>query len=568
MPNISLTMPETSQSVTRPVIYDMINQLQDITNISPKSRIMYPGDINFMQNPGTSIDSPNHSRNPTFNTDRYTFIEVEEDYDRNALSTTAVTRREHIAVFKDLALNVRIAPVYATSQVTINFKYRCPSKTEALRWRDDMRIRISQMRDINLHNVTYHYLLPMEFLIILQAIYTNREQHHGYGQSLVEYITSYASDRLTYITDTVNANGRLTISETQCRIIGMFDYDGIPDKPERDDQTGTWTIGASYKFSYEKPIACHMKYPIMVHNKLLPEQYITFVNQEYKLEKLSKSFSLSLNALNAFETDTKIDAAMDPEAIVRIPDFDDFNIPAVPNATGTLFIALTEVDPDNSSLLNLGELGDYILDKDILDFIRNVEYPYVCSLYKSIIHINLYRNEQLAFLNSLTCDTNGNIRTVSVCDPRNQHRVRFSLVTDLTLLDKKALDRLLRYPKVLVKLIGSMNDILRNHPDFTDYGDKNKILPIEFNPIYRIFTGYDWVARTGSPEWDMSHRNNYPCPYPGNSKFRGIDSRIIENYRRTAMSMKTVMNYGLIALRGDISEDKQSTDGSDYGMCE
>lgn len=540
MPNFSLTVPETSQSVSRPITFDIIRQVQEITKIDKDTKIFFAGDIQKMQTAGTSIDSDT-DRFAIFNSDRYAFIELEEDYDHDALGSTAVTRKEHNPVFIDDKLKVIVAPVYATSNIVINFKYRCPSKTEALRWRDDIRIRVSQMRDLNLHSITYHYMLPTEILLVLKAIYDKRETYLGYGQTFEEYVIEHASDRLTLIGDLVGNDCRLAISETQMRIIGLYGFDGIPEKAERNDSNGMWEINFSYKFSYEKPIACTMKYPIIVHNQLLPANITTFTDTSYDLDKVSKSFSISLDALNSFESDTLMNARVDPNALLRLPSFDDYVIPFATRGTGSVFIALAEVDIiDNRTLFNLDELGSFVIDPDIMAFIKGSEYPYICKLYKSIIQVELYRNEFLTSNGTILCDSSANIKASQDLDLRNQHRVRFSLVVDLTMLDRAALDRLRKYPKALVKIIAAMNELLKNRPDFNDLGDLSSVSWLSFSAIYTLMTGFSLDNGTGTT------RGNW---YNNGKLFANIDPRIVENYRRNRININTVEVTSVISAQ-------------------
>lgn len=550
MPNISLTLPEVSQSVTRPVIFDIINQVQEITKIGKDSKIYFPGDSGKMSTPGSTIDTE-IDRSAIFNSNRSTFIEVEEDYDLSSINSTATSQTEHIPIFLDKKLDVTISPVYATSNVTINFKYKSTSKTEILKWRDDIRMRVSMMRDINLNTLTYHYLIPAEYLVLLKVIHANREEFLGYGEELEEYIKNNSSTRLTLIGALVNTDGRLGVSEKQMRIVGIFNFDGLPEKPERDDTNGTWSISFSYRFSYEKPIGCNMKYPVMVHNKLLPKGYVDFVNTSYDLDRQDKSYTASLNSLSMLESDTIMNSIYNPDSIIRIPIFDDYVIPNTPYGTATVFLALAEVDKtDNRTLLNLNELGDIMLDTDIYNYIKEVEYPYIGKIYQSIFHISLYRNDFLAREDALTCTSNLDIVATSDLDLRNQHRVRFSILANLAMAKNEVFDRLKAYPKVFVKVIGSINEMLSNHPDLINLANKDVISNLEFRSIYAIMTGYMYDSRRGGGAFITGNQGNN-WPYFPNSRgiFRDIDPSLLEQYRANRTSTNTVQLTGVVAMK-------------------
>lgn len=540
MPNVLLPLPSVSQSVSRPVYISMIQQVQKLTNINDKTKIFYPGDIQRMRTPGSSVDDSD-DRFAIFNTDRYTFIEVEDDYDEDNLASTAIEREEHIPIFIDNSLGVKVTPVYASTSVRINITYRCPSKSEALRWRDEARVRVSKMLNINLHKVSYHYQLPIDLIIILQEIHKKREAQFGYGENFKTYVQKFADPRLTLTGDMVGGHEALAIAETQGRIQGMFTWDAQPEKAQRDDTTGTWSITFTYKFNFDKPIELHARYPIMVHNQLLEADFIEFTDKGDDTSKDIKMFSQSFYALNAFESGTIMNSRRMPDSIIRIPSYDDYVMPDVLQGTGSVLIALTEVDvADKRSLLNLNELGDYCLDDDILQFIRESEYQFIGKNYKSILNLTLYRNGYMASNESLTCDSSLNVKATADLDLRNQYRVRLGINVDITFLDQRALARLKEYPRVLVKIISSMNGLLKNNPDFVKLGNKSYITLADFSSITSFLTGY----RVGSIQ------GQYLGPgIDRRSIFDNVDPRLVESYRNEMICSNRIMTSEIVAMR-------------------
>jgi hypothetical protein len=539
MPNIKLPLTSISESVSRPVYTDMVQQVQKLTKIDEKTKIFFPGEIRKMRTAGTHIDS-NDERFAIFNSDRYTFIEVEDDFDMDSLGSTAMERDEHAPVFVDNKLGVTIKPVYVTTNVTINFTYRCPSKSEALRWRDEARIRISEMWDIHLHKFSYHYQLPLDIVILLKEIYDKREAVAGYGQSFQEYVTSFSSPRLTLIGGVTGEHEVLAIAETQTRVQGRFNWDSMPEKAQRDDSTGTWSVSFSYVFSFEKPLHIHARYPIIVHNQLLAPEFIEFTDKAYDVEKDVKTFSKSYFAMHAFEIGTIMATKVNKDYVMRVPSYDDYQLPSVNKGSGTVFLALTDVAEDKRTLVNLRELGDIMIDEDIMDFIVNSEYPYITKDFGSILRLSLYRNDSLTSDRTITCSPDLTIKASSDLDLRNQYRLRFSIYVDITLLDVRALQRLQKFPKALIKIIGSMNELLKNHPDFNDLGNKRFISNHDFSSITSFLTGYRIPIKNG----------NYFGPGIDNRNLFGdMDPVVVEQYRREAIGSNRVMNNGVLAYR-------------------
>lgn len=547
---INLTLEDIGQSLTRPIIFDIVKQMQKITDITDDVKIFFPGDIQKMQTPGSSIDT-NENKNPLLGTDKYNFIEVIEEYDIEALSTTAIDGREHIPVFIDKTLDMYIAPIYATTNITINFKHTFTSKVEAMKWYDNIRSKISAMNEINLHEISYHYLLSKEIMLLLKAIYTNIENYLGYGQTFEEYIKSKSTSRLTMISDLVNSDYRLAVAETQTRIVGLYDFSGLPDKPERDESTGTWTLSYGYKFSYEKPLSCFVKYPAMVHNELIPAEYITAIKHYKDPIEINTSRSVSFSALSIFESDANSIMRSGSHYMLRLPSFDDYIIPNVPTGTSSVFLALCQVDKtDNKTLLDLKDLGDIMLDNDVLDFIYNSEYAYVTDIYKSIININLYRNNYLVSSGNIECTQSGIIKAKTELNLRNEHRVRFSLLTDISLLSDSAFYRLMSYPKAMVKIIGSMHELLKNDPDFNNLYHRKELSRSEMCMLYYIVSGIKHISSKNEGiskslifcNEFINHKNN-------DYLFGNLTASDIDEYRRNKISFNSVQISNMIAVK-------------------
>lgn len=545
MPNLTITLPEVDQSVSRPVIIGIIGQVQEICKIDKNVDIYFPGPMGTMQSSSSSIDSTPGSRDVAFESKRIIFIEVEDNYDPYSLGSTVVAAEEQIPVFEDTSLGVLIRPVYAKSEVKINFRYRTTSKNEAIRWMDDMRMRISLLRGTNLHRVQYHYAIPPEYMEILGNIYENRQKVAPYDDSFGSYVRRHMTERVTEISDVAGDSIRSVVTETQVRIQGDFDFEALPEKPERDDGSMAWVVSFSYNFSYEKPIGCNMKYPVMVHNNLLKKEYVDFTDQIIDPSLINKSFSKSFYAMNAFEMDTIMNAVVNPDPIMRTPKFDDFKPTSAPQGTGISLLVLSSVDEtDKKTLINLNDLGDVMIDPDIMEFIKGGEWRYICKQFKSIISLTLYINGGQRSSGSIECDSDLNIYATKELNLRNVHHIGVGLCVDLTLLPRDAMERLKAYPKALVKIIGSMNELLRNNQHFNSLGDKNKITALEFSDLYWVMTGYSFSnGQQGRP----SSFYNYPIDSP--NLLDGVDPRIIENYRKNMITQKTMMSANIVAVK-------------------
>jgi hypothetical protein len=457
MPSVMVGLHSQDQSITRPVVMSVIEQLTSIIRTEKYVRIIYPGDIEYPIQQESSIDDSD-ILSPK---DTVLMIKSQAVLRKEALNTVATYRTEHKPVFLDQALDLYIKPVYVTTDVNIEFNYITQSKNEALMWYNNIYTHKANMRDINLHKLFYSYVIPEPCLQLLEHIYDLRESNKGYGDTLLEYFERHISTEFTLLSTLSGSEPELAMRETQDRVVGRFDFsEGIGDKPIRDDSSGKYSITLNYLFSYEHPSMLVMHYPIMVHNQLIDFKYVKRIGNIGDHEP--KRFSLSIDAMHFFEQ--KLTRDPDANQMLYVPECDVVIFDMSKSYIANVVSVLCSIENGNY-LFNLGELGDVVIDTDILNFIKESEYPYLTYPYRSPIHLSLYKNKKLMEGRIIVCDNNLDIRATTSLDERQINRIVIGFVTDLCMLDRATLDRLCHYPKALYKLLISQHEIFVNVPE-------------------------------------------------------------------------------------------------------
>jgi len=72
---VNMAIPETEQTIIRPIIIDMVKQISEITKIDNNIKILFPGDIGKMHQSGSTIDSD--SREPLLSTGLATEVQLD-----------------------------------------------------------------------------------------------------------------------------------------------------------------------------------------------------------------------------------------------------------------------------------------------------------------------------------------------------------------------------------------------------------------------------------------------------------------------------------------------------------
>lgn len=488
MPNIHVPLPETQQNVFRPIVLDIVKQVQEIT-LMKDTQIYWPEEEGKNQTASGTIDSK-ADRYVVTSSKRMNAIEVEEEIDPEEISPTFFNSKEYPAILEDRKLGLNMSPIYAKHNVRVTFNYNCASKTEAERWLQDMRMKIGKLRDINTHTVTYHYNLHKKLYEIVHLVHTLRESQAGYGDTFDEYLKSHATGRLTVVGDIVGKDKIFAVAETQTEIYGIYDFSGLPAHPEKNTESGMWVISFVYKFNYDKPIGCDLRYPVIVHNKEMPYELVSFYQQEVRaIAQEPTSGSRTQNALRMFRSDCVMDNVKSEDGVIVIPRFDDFIPENYFTATAGVVQALAQITPeDRKSLINLQELGDVVLDRDVIEFLKS-EYQYLTRPCMSIFHVSFYQNTTLQHYDRIEIDSNLNITSVLDLNVRNQYRIRLSVVTDIDILTNDAITRLRHYPKVLCKIVSAINRAFRENPEANKLGREKFITKCEFSALYRVLMG-------------------------------------------------------------------------------
>lgn len=449
MPNIVSEIPETYNSVSRPVCVQMIKDLVAYMGLPEDTGIDYYGSTETQYQSSTPMDQTPANK---YGFTGRVFVEVEEEYIEERTLTTAVRKPNEQFIFSDPELGVSVKPVYVRTEVAISFRYRAPDRTSAMRWRDRMRLKVSEGQQELLHEFDYHYPLPKAELIILREIWRMREAQFGYGEDLKTYLRSHFSPRVVSVTNQAGRGALLSMAERQVGVIGWFDFMAQPDKGATASEGSPWEIGFEYRFQYDKPVACAMRYPIVIHNQVIDPKFRR-EKLHYELANVSRRPNDERRHLDKF-TRLYTDAVY-PFKGVRIPDYDDWSTNVQFKNMNEVLTLLMGVDPQNPrELFNLRELGTHEFVPSVLRFLAG-ESRYLPLPLQSVFTIHLFSGDRRLDESWLIVDADLNVRTTQDLDPRNMYHVVIT-ITDLSTLSLKVLDRMRNHGEAALALIKLM----------------------------------------------------------------------------------------------------------------
>lgn len=457
MPTVSLALDNVNKFIVTNSIYNIALEIASIIKVYNNLDIvtMYRGDEITLTDGKANITTNRVDNVPTTIAARRLIVNIIDTYNEDALTTTATHQEEQYPIFVDHDIDVVIYPIYLQTDYTISFTFYTPSRNEIEKVVDDIRMRLSQTRNIFIHDIEYDYALPEVVEDFVADVYTNKNRL--VPQTLQDYFQSCSTRRIHLISDLVGSNVALAVRERQVRVVGLFDFAPLPDKPEKDNNVYKFTF--DYKFTIDKPSSLVMKYPIMVCNQLLPPKYMDFlVNREAAWEKnRTLSYSNSLYALSHFESHRQLENRVNIDLPVNVPEIDEFKKKSIHKGYGIVASFLAQIDEtDKKTLLNLKDIDPYSIDPDILTYIA-LERQYVVHPYSSYVYFGLYQEGRYFNMDNLEMDASYTVKATNELSLFKPTRVLFNYCLDTSNLNENANVRLLGYTdNIIVSVLKEM----------------------------------------------------------------------------------------------------------------
>lgn len=451
MPKITLEIPEVHESITRPVAMKVLDDLVAYMNLPEKPPVVFTGATGVEKHPGTAIGSEG-KQSYMFNAEAKIMLEISEEYPEEYALQKAQLRPEEIVVFSDDALGVWLKPMYQPVTCTMTFHVRTASRSGAIQIMQNWKKLVSRGKQDYIHNVTYHYPVPLPMMAILGELHRLRENVEPYGEDVGTWMRNCFSPKMTVLTDQAGKNAYVVIRENQIGVMGWYDFNDSPPNPEKDNDAGGWGLQLTYKFQYDRCEGMAMEYPLMVHNQLLDDRFYD-KERPYELENFHAQPNLSRDLFNKFAFNNQSVAAWSGRPGLAIPYFDSWLADYEYPSTQCIMRLLLQVDPnDRHAIITLTELGEWEIDADALAYIadagNNIFIP-----GGALFHFVLYKGQQVVDLDSMRIDADLTVTTQLDLQLRDVHHLQMSILYDLQMLRPDALQALARHGEFAIRAL-------------------------------------------------------------------------------------------------------------------
>ena len=375
-------------------------------------------------------------------------------------------------VFEDKQAHFKIRARTVDYKIDFSIDYYSPSYNKIQDYITRLTDKITVEENIVLHNLFISFRIPERTTSFLDEVLTYKNEldeiltnqkiarveesnatrtdgivehvkEDFVPEEYTEYLQANAIAELEYKTD----EGVNYIEA----IITLFEHQvqGIVTNEEFEISlidNSVYKTTVNYTLLVSLPIELMAQYPYTVYNTQLSDRWLP--PSPYKLLDGREVVDDPAIAIVRDRVDRDLRYNTFIDKYLNIPDYDievyDKGLPGYKLLASVLFTVNTD---DYKEVFNLNELPEAAIDMKILDWIRDIDHPYLGIPYQSGLHIRLQAGNTFSS-NALTIDENLDIRSKDDLGPMNTYRLLLYIIHEPEYLTSNAIQRLWCSPYV------------------------------------------------------------------------------------------------------------------------
>ena len=384
----------------------------------------------------------------TLNTDDVAMVEY---IDRFSEKTSDIQNNmtDALSVFANPKLGIKLSPIHAKSVLELSITLRSKSHSKLKEWKNLWRLNHKNKDPHRYIDVMYNYAIPGAIISYIADAHHLSNEVAPTGDTLSEFVDKYFTEGVITRKNLAGGGKTLAINEEQLRC--LMRYTAMPERIERDRESGTNEITFTVEFTYDKPTHLMFEYQAAIHNQRIPSHYLDLFgvpDVPGKRRLAARPFNGSLN----LDMDEYIEQQLNPEDIFY--DIHDKWLPKTP-LLNTLTLAMIPIQldaNDPSAILSVADIKSRFLS-DMIEDIMNLS-PEACLMpYGFPFLFELWAVGDVTEPVPLRIDNNLTLTAHGPMDLSQRHYLRVSLLTDLTRMPPEVHELLMNNPDPTIELI-------------------------------------------------------------------------------------------------------------------
>lgn len=479
MPQIILDIPNVEETVSSPIAYSIVTRvLRTLKFYREDFNIIFLNGSEQTAIKGSDLDTGLKDRSQNrLPTDTQVRIEVDERYNENMSRSTAIREKTEQNIFYCEKTKTNMHPGYQQMISTINIAFRFPNRHAAESFRRKMRLAATKSIDGMSVKMRYSYIIPYQFLGLLEHIYTLMEKQHGYGITLTDWLKQSFCGNVTTLANQSGGRSVLAISELNTNVLILLANPDEPERKEKENDEDAWTVNLQFDVYYDRPDVMRMAYQCIIHNQLIDEKYINFQIPHAPDFENSRTHI----ALNGAKVAGLIKHQRNPVNAYRSPDFDDWLPSFFVEDYPDILRAMVIVDVDQPNfVIDLRDITGLELGESTLGYLKR-HADTITDKYNNFFHIRLWEDDTLLSSQKLTLDENLHLHYADGLDPRRNYHLVIGMLYKPENLKNDAWDKITEEDKEFIKdyidatrpewikpLEDLVNEHEKNYPDTSD----------------------------------------------------------------------------------------------------
>lgn len=446
MPKVLLDVLSTEQTTSHMVAHSVASELIHLFDIERETPIIAPDGTSAKLNV-TTARKPKRNYGSTA-----VRISYSDEYNDARWFNSNYRGASTEPLFVDDVLGIKARPVYARKTMTMSVKMTFSSLTVANAARSRVRETVIRGGRDFVNELNYEYLMPTMIPALLTIIYDLREGYMGTGETMRQWFTRCMAEKVGLSTNATGTRGAMAINERQLDVVGRFDFDIQPQRLSKDNESAKYIMEFTYTFDYDTPQHIEFVYPEVVHNQLLPDDFLPDYNP-YEMFNQNRRGDLLGEQLVSY---TEPRYFQWPGG-VPVPSFNSWlpkSKPIYAEAVCRIMCLVDVVDP--TLVCNLKDLGDVAIVDEVLEYFEK-EYPYLTGDRTSLFHLVHYIDDHMYATGSLVVDQDLTVRTRVPMEPKSRHQIVLYVYKRPSALERSALDRLRSYSEICPILLNAVN---------------------------------------------------------------------------------------------------------------
>ena len=420
--DFQLPIPNTENSVVRPVVFQAVKQLMREGMVPCNETIEFNRVNDKRKLSGRTLCK----RAAILKCKSFVSITATEDFVVNDDHYVRFMKDHVDPLWVDENHGLSVSCINDLVKMRLVINIVSDSLSTLREWKNSVRIR--QRRGRQRQDITLEYAMsyPRRGYDWFCDMY-NLTDASTRDDTLRDMILRYGSAEH----DIISAGTSTEIVVSQSQINAMGTITATNPTIEKIDN-GVYRASIPYLIEYSKPIGMQFMYPIMVKQHLVPKGYIPYPKP-----------IPDIYANNNFDVETPLRRIATRAEFVfhhmRIPNEDTLALNNLPPYYTPLLTVLCSLDKDNpKELFNLKELGEIELEPNTLEVIQKFYLDEILKHRHCPYMLTLHESTRLLDEDSLEVDSDLNVKLVKDPDMSGIYRVSFNILLNTSVIPQSA----------------------------------------------------------------------------------------------------------------------------------